>query len=430
MEVHVVSKLDNSQHKTIILPDDAELGKLGESAIRVRTQLVGLTSNNLSYARLGTALRWWDAYPVQQSYPEPYNDTASWGIVPAWGFAAVQESTIPDLVTGTLLCGFWATSNTAADLKLKPGEATGHWIEISEHRTGLMPLYNRYVVTSESLESPTEDQLDRLAWSSVFRVWAAGYYLDEYVFPTDTAKQAPVHPSGGLGLPWTAEDADLSSAVVVNLAASTKTARTFTYFFERRAKEAAPLGLLQVTSAVEGLTRATEFAKPVFPSNAVNYTQLESQDTVTWLRERAPSKIVILDYGTRPGGLERLLNLVENDSILQKSKTVIISIGTQQMVLSSEETLKAQEQAAALGKIQYNTSSIEDVGIATKGENGFFESLGPKWERLLDQRHQWAPDLKMIWGDGVSGPEGIEGGWDRVANGRVGADEARVYRLF
>lgn len=60
MEVHVINKLDNNQHTTIQLPQDAGLGKLAESSVRVRTQLISLSSNNLTYAEMGTMLHWYE----------------------------------------------------------------------------------------------------------------------------------------------------------------------------------------------------------------------------------------------------------------------------------------------------------------------------------------------------------------------------------
>ena len=59
MEVHVVSKVDNEQHATFTLQTPSSPAvELSPSSIRVRTLLVSLTSNNLSYARGGHFLHW------------------------------------------------------------------------------------------------------------------------------------------------------------------------------------------------------------------------------------------------------------------------------------------------------------------------------------------------------------------------------------
>lgn len=57
MEVHVVSKADHRQHATFTVA--ATPGKLAESSIRVRAQLISLTMNNLTYARMGEIFRWY-----------------------------------------------------------------------------------------------------------------------------------------------------------------------------------------------------------------------------------------------------------------------------------------------------------------------------------------------------------------------------------
>lgn len=253
--------------------------------------------------------------------------------MPAWGFVKVIESTIPALPVDTVLLGFCPTSNAPTDLKLELSEASGHWIEVSEHRSSLMPLYSRYTIAGAlDFDSATEDERDRWAWSTIYRaLWKAGNHLDEYVFPSNIENKEPIHPFGAVGLPWTKEDGDLTSAVMVSLGASTKTGRAFAYFFERRQGNG-PLGLLQVTSAVAGLSQATEAASPVFPSMSVDYKQSASSETTDWLLQRSPAKIVILDFGCRPGGLDGVLDLIKRDPTLGKAKVVIIGIGTEQKV--------------------------------------------------------------------------------------------------
>ncbi|KAJ6015296.1 Protein of unknown function DUF2855 [Penicillium herquei] len=440
-EIHVVSKQDISEHATFTLPVSAELGELSPSSVRIRPQLVSLTSNNLTYATLGTILKWWDAYPVQDSYPAPYNDSSKWGIAPAWGFASVEESKIPNLAPETLLFGFWPTSAALVDLKLEQSTPNGHWVETSEHRQTLMPLYNRFIATPLSISiqtiadpgavSPVSvDVLDRLAWSSVFRaIWQCGHHLNEYTFPTNPQIQKAIHPLGSrFNLPWSEEDGDLSSAVVVSLGASTKTARTFAYFFERREEEAAPLGFLQVTSAVSALEKASETANPSFPSKAITYADVASEGVVEWLKQLGPSKVIFLEFGARENVLTNFLDSFEQNG-LDSTKTVIIKIGSPQKALSAEELGTASTEMARLGKIQCNTSGMQDSAIDSFGVEKFFQTISASWEELLNARHKWAPDLKIVWGHGISSDRGIEGGWTRLCRGEVGAEEALVYRL-
>lgn len=296
----------------------------------------------LTKATIAQGQRRWNTYPVSPSYPAPYNDESKWGIVPAWGFASIEESNIPELTPGTLLHGYWPTSAALTDLKLQATTLSGHWLEISDHRSQLMPLYNRYNVQPTSLSAGAianstvaqSTELDKLGWSAVFQaIWQAGYYLSEYVFSPREGIQ-PIHPLGNAaGLTWTDDDADLSKSVVVSLAPSGKTGRSFAYFFERKSKELAPLGFLQVTSAVEGLSRATESAAPSFPSKAIAYSDISDPASIEWIRNLGPSKIILLDFGAREGTFDELLAGIKQNKLLASSKVVLVQIGGPQKVL-------------------------------------------------------------------------------------------------
>ncbi|CAI7590887.1 unnamed protein product [Penicillium glandicola] len=440
MGVHVVSKLDNRQHASFELEVAAQR-ELSESSVRTHTQLISLTSNNLTYARMGGFLHWWDAYPVSEEYPAPYNDPTAWGIVPAWGYATVEETTIPELPKGTLLFGFWPTTSTPTDLKLKRGSPDGHWIETSDHRQQIMPLYNRYTVTPTSnqicdliptpnpLLDSARDELDRMAWTAMFIGGVAGFVLSEYVFSSNP-RQPPIHPLGNqAGLHWTLSDGELSSAVVVNLAASTKTARVFSYYLSRKPDSSAPLGLLQVTSAVSRIAEGGRNLGASVPTKVVGYEGIASKESAEWLASCKASKIVIVDFGGRANALEDTLSLIKNHTELQSCKVVIVQVGNEQKVYSTEEMLAGAAAMAELGKVQYNTSGVQDTILESVGPETYFATRGAQWEKWLDERHLSVPGMQILLGRGVSGPDGVEGGWDRLCHGQVGAEEGLVYKM-
>ncbi|KGO46291.1 Protein of unknown function DUF2855 [Penicillium expansum] len=437
MGVHVISKLDNRQHASFNLEVPAQR-ELSDSSVRIRTQLISLSSNNLTYARMGGFLRWWDAYPVSEDYPAPYNDSSAWGIVPAWGYATVEETTIPELSKGTLIYGFWPTISTPTDLKLKRGSPDGHWVEISDHRQQLMPLYNRYRVTPTStpifdlttahnpLSDSAQDELDRMAWTALFIGGVAGFVLSEYVF-SSSPTQPPIHPLGNqAGLQWTLSDGDLSSAVVVNLAASTKTARVFSYYLSRKPDSSAPLGLLHVTSAVSRIEEADRSLPTSVPSKVVAYGDVDSKGSAEWLASRKPSKIVIIDFGGRANALKDTLSLIKNHTELQSCKVVIVQVGNEQKVYSTEELVAGRAAMEELGKVQYNTSGVQDTVLESVGPEAYFATRDAQWEKWLDERHLSEPGLQIVFGSGVSG---VEGGWDRLCRGQVGAEEGLVYKM-
>ena len=62
-----------------------------EGQVLLRVESFGLTSNNITYAVFGDAMRYWDFFPVSE---------AGWGRVPVWGHARVERSRHPEVVEG------------------------------------------------------------------------------------------------------------------------------------------------------------------------------------------------------------------------------------------------------------------------------------------------------------------------------------------
>ncbi|KAF4230412.1 hypothetical protein CNMCM6457_005988 [Aspergillus fumigatiaffinis] len=421
--IHVVCKADNRQHTVVNIPSSVD-EILPSSSLRARPILLGLTSNNLTYARGGDLLHWWKTYPVPPTAPSPYNDQSSWGIVPAWGYATVTESNVSGIPPDSLIWGYWPTSTSPTLLRLEPSEPEGHWVEVSSHRQQLMPIYNRYE------RIPTDDGkgLDAGGWSALFRgVWVAGYLLSEYVFPPDPRARGPVHPLGAASkLPWSADDADLSSAVVVVLGASTKTARSFTWCLFDRPRATGPLGLVQVTSSPGVLQKVADSKGWGDVSKAFSYTEID--EATEWIESLQPSKVVIIDCGARENALSQICQNLQ-ESALQSFKTVILQVGSQQKVYTTEEVQAARADMQSQGKIQYNTSGVQDTVIEREGAARYFGKVSSRWKEWLADRASAIPDMQLVWGQGIAGENGIYGGWERLSNGEVRPEEGLVYAL-
>ncbi len=80
-----------------------------------------------------------------------------------------------------------------------------------------------------------------------------------------------------------------------------------------------------------------------------------------------------------------------------------------------------------LAKIQYNTAGVLDTVLHSNGAETYFETVTPLWEQWLRERHRSVPDMRIVWGKGVEGDEGVEGGWGRLCQGQVGAGEGLVF---
>ncbi|PLN74647.1 hypothetical protein BDW42DRAFT_58249 [Aspergillus taichungensis] len=419
--IHVVGKADNRQHAVIELVSSPDHG-LPTSSLRARPILLGLTSNNLSYARGGDLLHWWKTYPVPSTAPAPYNDQSSWGIVPAWGYATVTESNIPEIIPDSLLWGYWPTSTLPTLLCLERSDPEEHWVEVSNHRQQLMPLYNRYERVLFD-----EKNLDDMAWSTVFRgVWVAGYLLSEYVFSSDPRAREPIHPLGAASkLPWSADDADLSTAVVMVLGASTKVARSFLWCLFNRPRESGPLGLVQVTSSPDVLQ---ELADKGWGGKSKTLAYTETKQATEWIKGLQPLKLVIVDCGARDNILNQIYRNIQ-ESALSSCKTVILQIGSQQKVYTADEVQAARSAMISLGKIQYNTSGIQDTVINREGAATYFRKISHNWKDWLAHRASAIPDMRLVYGQGIAGDNGIYGGWERLSNGEARPEQGLVYAL-
>jgi hypothetical protein len=92
----------------------------------------GLSANNVTYALLGDALRYWDLFPAG----------AGWGRIPAWGYLRVRSSRVPGIEAGRRAFGMCPM---ATEVTLRPGRAgRATFTEGSAHRSGLAHAYNVY----------------------------------------------------------------------------------------------------------------------------------------------------------------------------------------------------------------------------------------------------------------------------------------------
>jgi hypothetical protein len=68
----------------------------GQSLLRIES--FGLTSNNITYAVFGDAMKYWDFFPASDP---------GWGKLNVWGYAHVEESLHPGLKQGTRVYGYF-----------------------------------------------------------------------------------------------------------------------------------------------------------------------------------------------------------------------------------------------------------------------------------------------------------------------------------
>jgi hypothetical protein len=109
--------------------------------VLLRSDRVGLSANNVTYAVFGEAMKYWDFFPAADV------DGVAQGRVPLWGFSVVERSTVPEVPEGTRLYGYLPTSS---HLIVEPSTADARGFrDGSPHRQHLPAPYNRMTTTTE-----------------------------------------------------------------------------------------------------------------------------------------------------------------------------------------------------------------------------------------------------------------------------------------
>ena len=422
----ILSKNDYTKQSIVKLSSssvDLE-APLPPSAVRVKTTLIALTANNLGYAALGTHLHWWDAFPVPSSASPPFNDSAVYGIVPAWGYATVLESSIPSIRSGSLLWGCWPLSTHSVTLQLKPTLPQDHWLETSDHRKSLMPLYQRYVLAHgppSPLTEPSSAVLEKLAKTALLKpLWEAAYLLNRFVFiPPGLSNQLPIHPFGSGA--WTPQDSDLSSAIVIIIAAASKTATAFaSELSSKRALDTGPLAIMRVASTMPEAAipqNNQPRRSPVALRNAT-YGSMTARPALDWLSSfPTASDVKIVDFGGRDAAAERLAGTMRGHPALAAKRVTIIGVGG----VHGPNAPAAQWKE---GRVASNASTARDAAVERVGANVYWRMLEEAFEEMMESG---GLGLEVRVGSGMRGKEGVEGGWEMLCEGTVGGRTGLVF---
>lgn len=113
-------------------PDAPQARPLAEGEARLRIDSFALTSNNITYAAFGEAMKYWDFFPTGE---------AAWGNIPVWGFADVVESRAEGVAAGERCYGYWPMGSY---LVVQPVRVGKHgFIDGAAHRAALPAVYNQ-----------------------------------------------------------------------------------------------------------------------------------------------------------------------------------------------------------------------------------------------------------------------------------------------
>lgn len=127
---------------------------LAPGQIRVRTNRLALTANNITYAAFGDAMHYWDFFPSGED---------GWGVIPLWGFGSVVQSLHPGVAVGERLYGYWPFASHAV---VQPERLTAAgFIDAAAHRAALPAVYNRYMrCAADPASQHAPAHLDAAQW--------------------------------------------------------------------------------------------------------------------------------------------------------------------------------------------------------------------------------------------------------------------------
>jgi hypothetical protein len=406
--VHILDREDYSKHRLVTLPSDT-LPPLASSSLRFQSKILGLTTNNLTYAKLGFLMGWWDVYPLPPNTPEPYNDPSKYGRISAWGYAEILDSTVDGIPVGKLMFGYLPISTLPEDVRVEQTSLKDQIMVTSPHRQNVWKVYNRYQITSPLAELEATKTADSLGWDALMQVlFSTAYNLSAYGFAWD--EKNLIHPSGNGE--WTLEDAKLDNSTVICLSASGKTGASFAHQLRHnRPKEHQPQTIIGVcSSASKATTEKSGFYDTV-------HTYDDAEAVKQFIESNNTRRVVLLDFGARSGAAKLWTETLSSLSI----PFTFVGVGGETKPMKPEDLAKMMAQLP--NRIRTNANELREKGLAVGGD----EYMKTFYEKYDEFKAAGAiPGVELKWSEGM---EGWKEGWERLCKDEARADEGLVIRL-
>ncbi|MEV6491745.1 DUF2855 family protein [Actinoplanes sp. NPDC051633] len=116
---------------------EAAVPEPGDGEALLRVDRVGVTANNITYAVLGAALKYWEFFPLADR---------SLGVPPMWGFGDVVATNAAGVEIGQRLYGYYPAGS---HLVVRPDRVDAQGFrDASAHRAQLPSPYNAYRLTT------------------------------------------------------------------------------------------------------------------------------------------------------------------------------------------------------------------------------------------------------------------------------------------
>lgn len=423
--IQVLSKQNYNDQHLVTLPAALPLPRLAPSSLRISTTIMSLTTNNLTYARLAFLLGWWDVHPLPSSIPAEYSDPNAYGRISAWGYGTVVESTLTgseamQIPIGTQMYGYLPIGTLPVDMHVEVSKTVpGQFFEVSEQRSKLMPVYNRYMfyppaTTSEQKQSQGIDSLYQVLFET-------GYMMNRFIFAWDPKELS--EPGTELGRDdsarnWTIENAQIGTDTVMLLfAASGKTGLSFAHQLKRSRPSGSKPGL--VVAVGSDSSRAFAEGTGLF-DRILKYNADSTSDVAAELGLKPASKIVVCDFGSRDSAAARWVEM------LKPTYNNIIYLGVGGEVVPDAPDRTMEKFMARMGSsvIQVNASGLRTQAMKILGERKYFEEFLKEWKAC--KAGGGFKGQHLVWGEGM---EAVGKAWEKICKGGFRPDEGLVFTL-
>ena len=143
---------------------------LADGEVRLAVDTFGLSSNNITYAVYGEAMRYWSCFPG------PVDDGVAWGRVPVWGFGDVVESKAEGVTEGRRVFGYFPLAD---ELVVRPGRLDDQgFSDVTPDRQAVPSVYARYGwVDADRVYRPEREDRQMLLWP----LFVTSFVVDDFL---------------------------------------------------------------------------------------------------------------------------------------------------------------------------------------------------------------------------------------------------------
>jgi hypothetical protein len=325
--------------KTRFIDDTAAMAPLQDGAVRLHIDAFALTSNNITYAAFGDAMKYWQFFP---------SGIEGWGRIPAWGFANVTESRCEGVAVGERFYGYYPMSSHLVVQPVRVRESG--FVDGAEHRQGLAVVYNQYTRCSTD---PAYDPAHEAQQALLRPLFMTSFLIDDFL----------------------ADEGFFGASAVILSSASSKTAYGTAFCLAQRKKGLKLIGL-------------TSPANVAFTQSLGCYDQVLSYDELPTLD--ATQRTVYVDFsGSAP--LRLALHTHFNEQLAYSCAVG----GTHWEQRGSGKGLPGP------APVLFFAPSRSQKRIADWGGDGFLQRTAQAWQAFMkpvtDAQHPW---LQVVRGEG------------------------------